>query len=205
VTRQCGEVGNAGMGDDQLRLVRVHQACERVGDRRQAATAVDQDRHPAVGCELEDRREPLVVEQELLRARMQLDPAGAAVEAARRLLDRALRQVEADEGHELAAASLRKGERAVVGGAEARVPVGLVEAEHERARDPVRPLDPQQLVEIAAHAVDVGAEMDVRVEDLGPRRQLRAHELLEALDKALRAPKDVLHEPESTATSARFG
>jgi hypothetical protein len=40
--------------------------------------------------------------------------------------------------------------------------------------------------------------MDVRVEDLGLRRELRAHELLEALDEALRAPKDVLHEPEST-------
>ena len=57
----------------------------------------------AVGRELEDRREPLVVEQELLRPRVQLDPAGAEVEAAHRLLDRALGQVEPDEGDELAA------------------------------------------------------------------------------------------------------
>ena len=78
------------------------------------------------------------------------------------------------------------------------MPVGLVEAEHEGARDPVCALDPQQLVEIAAHAVDVGAEMDVRVEELHVRRQLRAHDVLEALDEGQRAPKDVLHEPEST-------
>ena len=78
------------------------------------------------------------------------------------------------------------------------MPVGLVEAEHERAGDPVRLLDPQQLVEVAAHAVDVEAEMDVRVEELGVRRQLRAHELVEALDEALRAAKDVFHEREST-------
>ena len=159
---------------------------------------MDQDRDAAVGCELEHRRQPLVVEQELLRARVQLDPAGAEVEAARRLLDRALGQVEPDERNELAAASLGEGERAVVRRAEARMPVGLVEAEHERAGDPVRTLDPEQLVEVAAHAVDVGAEMDVRVEDLGVLRQLCPHVVLEALDEALRAPKDVLHEPEST-------
>ena len=63
---------------------------------------------------------------------------------------------------------------------------------------PCAPLDPQQLVEIAAHPVDVGAEMDVRVEELGVLRQLGAHEVLEALDEGPRAPKDVLHEPEST-------
>ena len=125
-------------------------------------------------------------------------PPRAAVEAAYRLLDRALRQVEPHEGDELALALLGERERAVVRGAKARVPVGLVEAEHERAGDPVRPLDPEQLVEVPAHPVDVGAEMDVRVEELGVLRQLGAHDVLEALDEALRAPKDVLHEPEST-------
>ena len=54
-------------------------------------------------------------------------------------------------------------------------------------------LDPEQLVEVAAHAVDVRAEMDVRVEDLGVLRQLCPHVVLELLDEALRAPKDVLH------------
>ena len=129
---------------------------------------------------------------------MQLDPAGAAVEAADGLLDRALRQVEPDEGHELTRALLRERERAVVRCAKAGMPVGLVEAEHERAGDPVRPLDPEQLVEVAAHAVDVGPEMHMGVEELGVLRQLRAHEVLEALDEALRAAKDVLHKPEST-------
>ena len=104
-----------------------------VGDRRQTTAAVDQDRHAPLGGKLEDRREPLVVQQELLRPRMQLDAARAGVEAARRLLDRALREVEPDERDEPALRALRVGERAVVRGAEARVPVGLVEAEHERA------------------------------------------------------------------------
>ena len=69
VVRERGQVGDAGVRDDQLRLVARRQARELVRDRRQAAAAVDQDRHVAVGGELEDRREPLVVEQELLRAR----------------------------------------------------------------------------------------------------------------------------------------
>ena len=154
-----------------------------------------------LGRELEHRREPLVVEQELLRAGVQLDPAGAAVEAAHRLLDRALGQVEPDERDEPAVALLCERERAVVRRPEAGMPVGLVEAEHERARDAVRLLDPQQLVEIAAHAVDVEPEMDVRVEELGVRRQLRARELVEALDESQRAAKHVLHERESTAAA----
>ena len=62
----------------------------------------------------------------------------------------------------------------------------------------VRLLDPQQLVEVAAHAVDVEAEVDVRVEELGPGGQLRARELVEALDQSLRATNHVFHESEST-------
>ena len=66
---------------------------------------------------------------------MELDPARAEVEAARRLLDRALAEVEPDERDEPALRALGEGERAVVGRAEGRMPVGLVEAEHEGARD----------------------------------------------------------------------
>ena len=86
------------------------------------------------------------------------------------------------------------------------MPVGLVEAEHERAGDPVRALDPQQLVEVAAHAVDVRAEVDVGVEDLGVRRQLGAHDLLEALDEALaRRRTSSTSLSLRTVASARFG
>ena len=46
------------------------------------------------------------------------------------------------------------------------MPVGLVEAEHERAADAVLVHHPEQLVRPSAHSVDVVAEMDVRVEDL---------------------------------------
>ena len=67
----------------------------------------------------------------------------------------------------------RVGERAVVRGAEARVAVGLVEAEHERARDPVALLALDELVEVADHAVHVRPQMDVRVEDLDVRAAAR--------------------------------
>ncbi len=174
------------MGDDELRLGKaLDEPREVVCDRRKPAAAVDEDGHTPVGGDLEDGREPLVVQEEPLGTRMELDPARAAVEAARRLLDRALREVEADEGDEPPTGALGVLERAVVRGAESRVPVGLVEAEHECARDPEAPLDPLELLVVAAEAVEVGAEVDVRVEDvcafgeLAPELLLpRPHQLL---------------------------
>src|SRR5262249_47963377 len=97
----------------------------------QAAAAVDEDRHLPFGRELEHGREPLVVQQELLRTRMELDPARAEIQAALRLLDRALAHVEAHERDQSTVASRSELERAVVAGPEAGVPVRLVEAEHE--------------------------------------------------------------------------
>ena len=160
-------VGDAGVGDDQVRLgVALDERREPGRDRRQTAAAVDQDRHAPLGRELEHRPEPVVGRVEALGARVQLDAAGAGVEAARRLLDRRLVQVEADEWNEAPLRSSRVRERAVVRGAERGMPVGLVEAEHERARDRVLVHQREQLVVVADHAVDVVAEMEVRVEDL---------------------------------------
>ena len=181
------------MGDDQLGVVALDELGQAIGDRRQASPAVDQDRDAAFGSELEDRHEPLVVQVELLCPRVQLDPAGAGIEAADGLGDRLLGQVEPDERHEAPVRALRVGQRAVVRGAERRVPVGLVEAEHERSRDSVQLLAGDQLVEVSDHPVDVGAEMDVRVEDLGAFGQLRARERREALDELVGAQKDVFH------------
>src|SRR4051794_8249067 len=122
------------MRDDQLRAgIVVDETPQPVCDRRQAAASVDQDRHPPLGGKLEDRTEPVVRGIELLRTWMELDPARAEVEAACRLLDRLLLQVEPDERDD---ATLRAGcerERPVVRGPKGRVPVGLVEAEHEAA------------------------------------------------------------------------
>ena len=117
--------------------MRVDEALEPRRDRRQAAAGVDEDRDAALGREREDGREPLVVEQELLGARMELDPAGAEVEAAARLLDRPLVEREPHERDEAALRARGELERPVVAGAEAGMPVGLVEAEHEGARDAV--------------------------------------------------------------------
>ena len=93
---------------------------EPVGDRRQAAAAVDQDRHAPLLGEREHRPEPVVGRVEALRPRMELDPARARVEAARRLLDRRLVQVEPDERDQPAVRALGELERAVVRGAERR-------------------------------------------------------------------------------------
>ena len=148
---------------------------------------VDQDRHAPLGGELEHRAEPLVGRVELLRARVELDPSRAGVEAARRLLDRRLVQVEADERDQPAVRALRERERAVVRGAERRVAVGLVEAEHEGPRDPVVVHQLEQLVVVADHAVDVVPEVEVGVEDVGAGRQ-QPPELLGATGRPARAP-----------------
>ena len=76
----------------------MEEGVEASGERGQAPTRVDQDRHVARRRQLEHRREAVVVEQELLRPRMQLDPARPEVEAAGRFVDRPLAEVEADGG-----------------------------------------------------------------------------------------------------------
>ena len=86
--------------------------------------------------------------------------------------------------------SERRGEleRAVVPGAEGGMPVGLVQAEHERARDPVAGHDPLELVVVADHPVDVVAEVEVGVEDVRAGRELAAQlgvPLLDQLEGAL--------------------
>ena len=188
VPRHRREVDDPGVRDDQRgRGVAVEQTSERVGDRRQATTPVDQDRDASLGGEREDGLEAGVVGEEPLRTGMQLDPARAEVEAPDRLLEGRLVQIEADERHELVGRGGRVRERPVVRGAERRMPVGLVEAEDVRARDPVRALDGKQLVGVAGHPVDVLAEMDVRVEDGRSRRQLGAREVGVLHQQAVRA------------------
>ena len=88
---------------------------------------MDEDRHVAARRDREDRRQPLVVQLEALRARVELDPAGAEVEAPSGLLgEPLLRQVEPDEGDEPPVRPLGERERAVVRCPEPRMPVGLV-------------------------------------------------------------------------------
>jgi type II secretory pathway component PulL len=168
-----------------------------VGDRRQPAAGVDEDRHAALGGDREDGRETVVVEQELLRARMELDAAGAAVEAALCLLDRALGQVEADKRNQSPLGALRVLERAVVGRAKSWMPVWLVHAEHEAARDACRVVDALQLLVDADIAVDVVSKMDVSVEDLRALGQLLPKLFVVARDELLGALKLLLHQCQS--------
>ena len=185
---ECRHVGDAGVRDDQRRLgVALHQRREPGRDRRQAAAAVDQDRHAPLGGEREHRAQPLVGRAEALGPRVELDPARAGVEAADGLLERRLVQVEADERDQAAVRAGGEGERPVVRGAERRMAVGLVEAEHERARDAVRGHGRLELVVVADHPVDVVPEVEVRVEDVRAGRQEVPHLVVVACAELERA------------------
>ena len=166
---------------------------EVVGDRRQPTAAVDQDRDAPLSRQREYRDEPLVVHGEPLGPRVELDAARAEVEAARRLLDRALGQVEAHERDEAPFRALRECERPVVRGAECGVAVGLVEAEHEAPLDPVALVQAGELLEGADHPVDVVPEVDVRVEDRLIRGQDRRQRRVPASDELLCLGERLLH------------
>ena len=124
---------------------------------------------------------------------MKLDPARAEVEAALRLLERRLVQVEANERDQAAAGAAGVVERPVVGGTEGRMPVRLVEAEHERVLHAVLGHQRPELVVVTDHPVDVPTQMEVRVEDLGLRRQQGLHLPVVPGDELERASEGVGH------------
>ena len=153
----------------------------RIGTRRSAAIANTGARRSSSSSEL-------------LCARVQLDAARAAIEAALGLGDRLLGEVEPDERDHPAVRAGGQVERPVVAGAEPRVAVGLVQAEDVAARDPVPVQDRLELVVAADHAVDVVAEVRMGVEDVRARRQLRAELGLEG-GKELLCSLELLAHP----------
>ena len=126
---------------------------------------MDEDGNAALGGKREDRSEALVVQQELLRTGMELDPARSAIEAPDRLLDGLLTQIEAYERDEEALRPFRCGEGAVIGGPKAGMAVGLVHAERERTLEAVALEEGDEAVVRGRKPVDVPAHVDVRVEE----------------------------------------
>src|SRR5579864_6528752 len=114
---------------------------------------------------------------------MQLDAAGTAVEAPLGLLDRLLVQREPDERDHPALRPLGEGERPVVPGPERGMLVGLVEAEDEAAADAEAVEHRLQLLVASDHAVDVGAEVRVCVEDVDAFRHLCPQLALECCEE----------------------
>ena len=84
-------------------------------------------------------------------------------------------------------------ERPVVGGTEGRMPIRLVEAKHEGVPHAVLGHQRLELVVVADHPVDVPAEMEVRVENLGLRRQQGLHLPVVPGDELERASEGVGH------------
>ena len=135
---------------------------------------------------------------------MQLDASRAEVEAALRFADRVLGQVEPNERNQPPLRSRREVERAFVAGAETRVAVGLVEAEHEAARDPVLVHAPHEVVVDPDHAVDVGAEMGMGVEDLCVAGELALQLLVPLRHQFLGTLQRVVHALESMRGMTRY-
>ncbi len=105
---------------------------------------MDQDRRLSVFGEREDRAHLRAVEDEVLRARMQLDAARSRGETAFALGDRIFGGVQAAEGREPALAFGRPRDHAVVGEAVGGTTLGVVQREHARTpRTGVVELDEQ--------------------------------------------------------------
>jgi hypothetical protein len=159
---------------------------------------VDEDRDPPVSCELEDRLEPLVVEEEALGPRVELDAARSEVDAPARLIDGMLGEVEASERNQKPVRLLGRLERPVVRGPKTRVAVGLIHAEAVGSDRAGVAKEREELVERRDEAVDVPAAVDVRVEDLGSRRD-RSLELRRVGEDELIGPFErILHGSDDT-------
>ncbi len=161
-------VADRAVGEDQHDLgVAQRELGEPLGDRRQAAAGVDQDRHARLFGDLEDPLQLVAVEGELLGARVQLDPAGAGGEAALGLGNRAVEGVEAAEGNQTSVAFARPREHAIVGHAVGGAALGVVQREHAGAPCAGLVELREQLLERQRAPILVEPEVGVRVEHLG--------------------------------------
>jgi hypothetical protein len=158
-----GEVADRAVGEDQMGTgMALGQLQGVAAEGRDATAGVDQDREPALvgeGDQVADRR---LAHRELLGAGVELDPAGACVEAAPRLGEGAAAGIDPAEGDQSATGPGRGRHRLVVGGA---VAVRLVHREgHRPGAGPLH--RPQQLGRLLLVAVGViAAEVGVRVEE----------------------------------------
>ena len=143
---------------------------EALGERRQAASGVDQDRHAGALGEAEHAVHLLAVEHEVLGSRVQLDAARAGRQAAFALGERVFGRVEPAERHQPPVAFARPREHAVVGQAVGGVALGVVQREHARPARPGRVEQRQQLRQGQRAPVLVQPQVRVGVDDFGVGR-----------------------------------
>jgi hypothetical protein len=125
------------VGQDQPRIRVARRQVGRVAsERRDAAAGVDDDRQPALGRQLEDRRGLGVGQPERLRARVQLDPARTRCKGTLGLRDGIGARIDAAERHEPAT-----GLRALPQDPVVCIPVSIRVGEREDDRAPVDQLE----------------------------------------------------------------
>ena len=164
-------VADRAMREDQHDVRVAHrQVRQPIGERRQSPAGMDQDRHPCAVGEREDGAHLRAVEHEVLSARVQLDAARSAAQAAFALGDRIFGGVQAAERGETTLAFRSPRDDAVVGDAVGGASLGVVQREHARApRAGVVELG-EQLCERQRAPVLVQTEVGVRVDHFGVRR-----------------------------------
>ena len=147
---------------------------EPVGERRQPAPGVDQDRHGGPFGEREHAVHLLAVEPKCLRPRMQLDPVRARRKATLGLVDRVFGGIEPAERNQPLSAFGGPAEHAVVGNAIGGMARGVVQRKDAGAAGVGGVELREQLCERQRASILVEPEVGMGVDDFGA---LRAHRL----------------------------
>ena len=168
------EVAHARVREDELRARELRRELEHVrAERRDPAARVDEDRQPPLVRLGDDVAHGRLVEPELLRARVELDPARTRRDAAADLGDGVVARVDPAERDQPALGCGGRRDDVVVRG---RVAVGLVHRERHGAPVGGRERG-EQLVRGARERVGV-VDADVRVRVERPQRPCLRQDLL---------------------------
>ena len=160
-------VADGAVRQDQHRLgMAQRELHEAVGERRQPAPGVDEDRNARTFRQAEHVAHLAAVEHEVLRPWVELDAARSRLQAALALGERAFGGVQATERHQPPAALARPLQHTIVGHAIGRAALGVVQREHARAPRSRRVELREQLLRGERASVLVEPEMRVRVQHL---------------------------------------
>ena len=177
--REHALIGQGGVCQDERHVREAPRKVREWIHPRHPAAGVDQDRDARILCDREDRFGGRIPEPERLRARVELDAAGAAGQAALRFADRVLGRVQSAVGNDPPAAVGAPRQHTIVGAAIARAAVRIVKREGagpRTRRGLVQKADQRLWAERLP--ILVGAEVRMGVDD-GPVGWSQAGELFD--------------------------